>query len=403
MANEALIKGETLVGQTSGFYDYGSAYTPLKSNTAAVMQEAYAKEEAKKQEIQSKTNARIANMKDLGDLTGLSNDEQGALLGYLRQQRAVYSEAASAAARINDYSDPQYQVYVDQMNAVNNSIQNLAGQVKAYKEARTNYADMHEAGQFSGGNSADDLLTASTIYGFGDASTGMTVTDGGNLGFDLGNGNIVDYSKYDGPLLKDFATADAIMKRANSLYTTGAKLTDINASMVRNELKATLQNPKTLQSLLSTDFDLDGLKIDVVYDPNDIDGTREATINAIMNAYTTVAEKGYREKVAASKPRGGNSGGGSSGTTESEYTLRIDDAIVTADNNLKKDGSGNEYGIGTPFNLKGVKYTPYVFVQPAVDADGNTIEGRFTKKYVFKYTVGGREQALTYKELMNKI
>lgn len=309
MANEALIKGEALVGQTSGFYDYGAGYKSTgKSGQNPAMAAWEAEEEAKKQEIQSKTNARIANIKDLGDLTGLSNDEQGALLGYLRQQRAVYSEAASAAARINDYSDPQYQVYVDQMNAVNNSIQNLAGQVKAYKEARTNYADMHEAGQFSGGNSADDLLTASTIYGFGDASTGMTITDGGNLGFDLGNGNVVDYSKYDGPLLKDFATADKLMKRANSLYTTGAKLTDINASMVRNELKATLQDPKTLQSLLSTDFDLDGLKIDVVYDPNDIDGTREATINAIMNAYTTVAEKGYREKTAASRPKGGRGG-----------------------------------------------------------------------------------------------
>lgn len=325
MANEALIKGETLVGQTSGFYDYGKGYTPLKSNTAAVMQEAYAKEEAKKQEIQSKTNTRIANLKDLGDLTGLSNDEQGALLGYLRQQRAVYSEAASAAARINDYSDPQYQAYVDQMNAVNNAIQNLAGQVKAYKQARTNYADMHEAGQFSGGNSAEDLLTASTIYGFGEGGTGMTVTDGGNLGFDLGNGNIVDYSKYDGPLLKDFKTADALMKRANSLYTTGAKLTDINASMVRNELKATLQNPKTLQSLLSTDFDLDGLKIDVVFDPNDIDGTREATINAIMNAYVTVAEKGYREKKVGSKP----TGSGSTGLWNDKWQFGIDNPQTT--------------------------------------------------------------------------
>lgn len=328
MANEALIKGEALVGQTSGFYDYGSGYTPLKSNTGAVMQEARAKEEAKKQEIQSKTNARIANIKDLGDLTGLSNDEQGALLGYLRQQRAVYSEAASAAARINDYSDPEYQVYVDQMNAVNNAIQNLAGQVKGYKEARTNYADMHEAGQFSGGNSADDLLTASTIYGFSDAGTGMMVTDGGNLGFDLGNGNIVDYNKYDGPLLKDFKTADTLMKRANSLYTTGAKLTDINASMVRNELKATLQDPKTLQSLLSTDFDLDGLKIDVVYDPNNIDGTREATINAIMNAYTTVAEKGYREKVAGSRPKGGG-GSGSSGLWNDKWQFGVDNPRTT--------------------------------------------------------------------------
>ena len=118
------------------------------------------------------------------------------------------------------------------------------------------------------------------------------------------------------------------------------------------------------------------------------------------------------EAAAAGSGSGSGSGSGTGEIETSdgvpagkqgEYTLRVDDAIVTADNNLKKDAAGNEYGVGTPFSVKGVKYTPYVFIQPAVDDNGNPLVGRVTKKYVFKYTVDGREEALTYSELMNKI
>ena len=422
-ASASLIQGAGLVAKSQGFVNYAEA---IKSADPGQGENFYIKERERKEATKSRVNGYIENMKSNIDLDGLTAEQENALRGFLMSERGTYAYAANEIAKIDDASSPEYQYYVDIMNGVNRSFVNLAEELKTYREAKNGYAETHQADLYSNAASGDDIQMAASLYGLDPEVPAMfSVGKGGHLQFEV-NGQTQLYKDYKGPMLKDYKTMNALLETTNQIYTSGQKLNTTKIQLLGTQVEAMLADPRSIKSILAGDFAGHGIDLsNIAYDPNDVAGTRMQVKDAIMGALIQVADEGFAEKERLrTSPRGGRGGrrggGGGSGSgsgaeseietrggvpagKQGEYTLRVDDAIVTADNNLKVDGNGNEYGIGTPFSVKGVKYTPYVFIQPAIDANGNPMEGQVTKKYVFKYTAGGREEALTYNELMNKI
>jgi len=413
-ASASLIQGAGMVAKSQGFVNYAEA---INSANPGQGENFYIKERERKAATKSRVNGYIENMKSNIDLDGLTAEQEGALRSFLMNERNIYANAANEIAKIDDASSPEYQYYVDIMNGVNRSFATLSEELKTYREAKSTYAEMHQADIYSNAASGDEIQMAASLYGLDpEVPAIFSVGRGGHLQFEV-NGQMQSYKDYKEPMMKDYKTMDALLKTTNTIYSNGQKLTDTKINQLGLQIESMLANPETIKSLLSGDFASSGIDLShIAYDPNDVAGTRMQLRDALVDGLIQVANEGYNEKESRKKPRGGGSGsGGSGGAAEEEgsngylpgkqgeYTMRVDDAVITADNNIKADGNGNEYGIGTPFSVKGVKYTPYVFVQPATDANGNLIEGQVTKKYVFKYTAGGQELALTYDELMKKI
>jgi hypothetical protein len=163
---------------------------------------------------------------------------------------------------------------------------------------------------WSEGNDDEAYAQAAAMYGLvGGEKTDATfkIMQGGNLGFDV-NGQILSYKDFEQPFTKDYAAASKILELSNTLYNAGNKMTDANADLVRLQLSGMLSDPNTLKSLIN-DFANDGLNLgDIQFNPDDIEGTRNAVMERLMGGFKDVANQGYRNK----KPRGGNTPSGGS-------------------------------------------------------------------------------------------
>ena len=76
---------------------------------------------------------------------------------FLLGQRTKYTDAAKKAAEFDDTTDPDYMMYVDEMQSVNNSFTNLASQLGSYKKGKLEYAQTMQEGLYSNGNPCCNL------------------------------------------------------------------------------------------------------------------------------------------------------------------------------------------------------------------------------------------------------
>lgn len=304
MSDANLIKGQQAVSRSSGFVDYakqtgGADYSAGSTATVAANKKAYKNKVA---EINAKVNTEMGKMKSDIDLTGFSTQEQKGIRSFLMAERNRYAQAANEIARIGDASSPEYQHWADIMNEVNNSFVNLKTQLDSYKENKLEFAEGVRTGMWSEGNDDESYAQAAAMYGLvGGEKTDATfkITQGGNLGFDV-NGQILSYKDFEQPFTKDYAAASQILELSNTLYNSGNKMTDANADLVRLQLSGMLSDPNTLKSLIN-DFANDGLNLsDIQFNPDDIEGTRNAVMERLMGSFKDVANQGYRNK----KPRG---------------------------------------------------------------------------------------------------
>ena len=299
MANEALIKGEALVRKTQGFQNTAASFGAGFDKGADARREKVAAEEKKVADIQNRVNSNMSNMKTGMDLTDLSVEQKKATKSFLLERRNEYAEAANAIAKIGDATDPDYQYYADIMNNVNNSFVNLKSQLNSYKENKVQYAADIQKRIFSGSSTnMVPIEDFTSIYGLDKEIPGapMFISPDGNLNFNKDGRQLV-YNDMEPPVLKDYKLADVITGTANSIFTKGLRLNKESRNAYKIDLKMALRDPAALKSILSTDFSEEGLDFtSITYNPDDLQGTEDALINQIMNAWDETANQGYAEK-----------------------------------------------------------------------------------------------------------
>jgi len=303
MANSDLIKGAGFVAKSEGFVNYAEA---INVPNPVQGENFYIKERERKQATKSRVNGYIDNLKSDIDLDGLSPEQTSAMRGFLVSQRSIYANAANEIAKIDDASSPEYQHYVDIMNGVNRSFVSLSEEVKAYKEAKVNYAETHQADLYSNAASASEIQTAASLYGLDpEVPASFSVGEGGHIMFSV-NGESQSYKDYKEPMLKDYATMNSLLTTTNNLYSAGQRLDGTKAQLLGTQVEAMLANPNTIKSILAGDFAGSGIDLSgIAYNPEDVAGTRMQVKNAIVNALVNVANQGYAEKERIRNKNGG--------------------------------------------------------------------------------------------------
>jgi hypothetical protein len=202
-------------------------------------------------------------------------------------------------------------------------------------------------------------------------------------------------------------------------------------------LEEQLADPNALKSLISSDFTVNGLDFsNIVYNPDDIAGTRKQVIDAIIVGFQDVAKEGvaeYKRKNPGARegnPNPGNIVTNADGTQtyvspdktgpvagdvdsypdtkKGDYAMRIDQATDYAINSMEqvtrtaKGPDGKEVkeefmqGVGLPFEIRGIKFTP-VYI-----TESNKDKGFSKNKaiYTFVHPSNGENKQFTYNEMM---
>ena len=302
MADKELLRTYGELAATKGFVDYGSNISQGEASEIAARKasNAAAERETKNAAIKSGINENMAKMNDNVDLTAYTSEEQKGIRNYVTAERSRYAFAANEISKISDTTSPEYRHYADIMNEVNNGFKNLKTQLDGYKSDKVEFINGVESDLWSAGN--ENFDTAASIYGVNEPTT-FVIGDGGNIGFGVGN-EVVAYEDFDKPFAKDFKTVNKILDKTNTLFSNRRELNVHSERALRAELTTMLNNPKALQSLLSSDFNDIGISFPegLVYDPANIDELRSQVIDSLMVSYKDVAAQGKAEYDASRTP-----------------------------------------------------------------------------------------------------
>lgn len=127
------------------FQDFGGQF--MKGYEKSM--EAKRKKEAEAKDILDRSNAYMNQFKNDIDVVKFKPEDQKIVKDTIARWRNEYADAASAAAKIQDKTSPEYQEYIDIMNGVQNRMYNL----------KTNIDNLalHKAEHYS--NVKDDLYS----------------------------------------------------------------------------------------------------------------------------------------------------------------------------------------------------------------------------------------------------
>tara|TARA_R100000541_G_scaffold58138_1_gene69022 strand:- start:7 stop:1227 length:1221 start_codon:yes stop_codon:yes gene_type:complete len=259
MANNALIQGAKLTGKK--FLDVGGAVAAGLNATPGYVSPRNDRV-AENKAIQAKVNSYMGKMKTDMDFTSFNPAETATMRDFLLSQRTIYTDAAKKAAEFDDTTDPDYMMYVDQMQNVNNSFTNLAEQLKSYKKSKLDYAGNMQEGLYSDGNPDPKSKEAAIIYGFYDADgdgrsedkydAPFQIQEGGNIAFNVG-GQEISYNGMEEPFLKDTKFLNSLNKTSEDAYNSGLRGNANNPYAERaydQQLNDTLQNENALRSII---------------------------------------------------------------------------------------------------------------------------------------------------------
>jgi len=259
MANNALIQGAALTSKK--FLDVAGAVKQGLVDSGSFSRQTPTRVDENKA-VQAKVNNYMRNMKTDMDFTSFTPEETATMRSFLLDQRSIYAEAAKNAAAFDDTTDPDYMLYVDQMQNVNNSFTNLAAQLKAYKKSKIEYATAMQEGLYSDGNQPSKTKEAATIYGFldkdGDGRSDerynapFKIQPGGNIAFDV-DGQEIAYNNMEEPFLKDTKFLNSLNTTSENAYNSGLRGNTDNPysqDSYSQQLNDALQNENTLRSII---------------------------------------------------------------------------------------------------------------------------------------------------------
>ena len=309
----------------SGFVNYGEAIKPTKmgrSQTNSIK----AEQKAKAAKEISTANSYMDQLKSDVDFTEFDPETQKQMRGYLIEQRNKYAYAASQVAKIQDHTSPEYQYYIDEMNAVKQGFSTLSSQVNAYKENKTQYAELTRTSQWSNA-AADEIAYANSVFGLGENKAPISISPNGKLMFGEGE-NVKSFDDFRMPTMKDYKGANQIMSLANNAYNSGVPMNPYAKDVAGSKIDALIAQPETLKSLLAGDFDSDGFSFEgIEYDPNNIEGVRAQVKERVLNGIDAAAREG---KAYKDSQRGGNRGGGNGRSGKSATAIQAEEQRAQA-------------------------------------------------------------------------
>jgi len=286
MANYNLIRGAATAYKPT-FVDAGAAVSAgIRNASYGVSPQTSAGLNSMKQ-TDAQVKAYVDSLNTEMDLLDFSEAEQNSIKAYLFNQKKRYAQLATELAQ----TDPTGSYYLELkngMDGIKQSFLNLKSQTDKFKERKIQYLDDLNNGRLSKGNKPDDYNLAGSVYGGGamliDENGGINViTDGGK--------NMVRYADIKDPVLKDFKTADEILKQNNQLYNAGVKLDPPKESLLRNQLRALLSQSGSLESIVE-----DGL---INNERLNVDIAAYATREDAINDVAEMLLQGYRDSAAA--------------------------------------------------------------------------------------------------------
>jgi hypothetical protein len=317
--NKELVKGDLIANappEKTWDDNLNEGFAAGYANYKLIMKEAKAKKDAINAKVAGYIDALDTNV----DVTDLTPTQQNSITNYLVKQRSEYADAASRIAKIEDPTSPQYMELRAKINGISQSFQNLATQVKSYKEDKASYLKDFDNGLISDGNEINTLNEASKLY-TNEASLG--VGEGGSLVFwNEGKETYDSYNQIPKPFLKDFEGANQLLEINKSIYNAGSTLTGARKNMIRQQLNNILikGGRRGLLSLASDDFIMQGglgIEDPELFAPGNDDDLRQAVLDNYMNILSDTAAQGARDK----RPSSIGGSGGFSGALKDEINV----------------------------------------------------------------------------------
>ena len=243
------------------------------------------KMEAKNQELQAKTNAYVDQFNGDVDLADFSDEEKAVVKEQVIANRNEFVEGANGAAKIKDKTSPEYQMYMDKMNAAMSKMEKLRGNLEGVANLKMEYANGFDQGIYSNSQkNTENLLRANAILEGNISSIG----DDGSLNFKgytipnmTGAGDdftVEDFSYNTKSFKKPFVVANdeaqAILGMAEEQETLKGEATENQVKIIKSKLDAALSNPDVLYSIISNS-QLQLIPLDSI-DPDDPNAKQQA-------------------------------------------------------------------------------------------------------------------------------
>jgi hypothetical protein len=306
--NINLVKGQAILAESKN-NNWSEALQKGIAEGSQARALANAQEASEKSAISNKVASYINSLNE-PDLTNLTPEQNSAVTNYLVEQRNEYANIAKEISKIDAADNPtEYASLRDKLNGITNSFSNLATQLNAYKQDKLSYLKDFDDKRLSNGNSIGSLAKAAKMY-TNEGSIG--VGPGGQLAFfDDGAGEYKGYMEINKPFLKDFKSADAILKLNESIYNSGQPLLGARKTMVRSKLKNLINSGgrDTLVSLAADDFLVDGglnIQDKTLFEPGNEDLLEEEVLSKYMDFLSETAAQGTAIRKPSSK--GGQTG-----------------------------------------------------------------------------------------------
>ena len=243
------------------------------------------KMEARNQELQAKTNAYVDQFDGDVDLAGFSDEEKAVVKEQVIANRNEFIEGANGAAKIKDKTSPEYQIYMDKMNAAMSKMEKLRGNLEGIANLKIEYANGFDKKIYSNSQkNTENLLRANAILEGNISSIG----DDGSLNFKgytipnmTGAGDdftVEDFSYNTKSFKKPFEVAtdevNLILDMAKEQETLKGEATATTVNIIKNKLDAALSNSDVLYSIISNS-QLLLLPLDSI-DPDDPNAKQQA-------------------------------------------------------------------------------------------------------------------------------
>ena len=243
------------------------------------------KMEAKNQELQAKTNAYVDQFDGDVDLAGFSDEDKAVVKDQVITNRNEFIEGANGAAKIKDKTSPEYQMYMDKMNAAMSKMEKLRANLEGVANLKMEYANGFDQGIYSNSQkNSENLLRANAILEGSISSIG----DDGSLNFKgytipnmTGAGDdftVKDFSyntkSFKKPFVVAIDEAQAILDMAKAQETLKGEATETTVKIIKSKLNTALSNPDVLYSILSNS-ELQLIPLDSI-DPDDPNAKQQA-------------------------------------------------------------------------------------------------------------------------------
>jgi len=253
--------------------------------------ESKAKMEARNEELQAKTNAYIDQFEGDVDLADFSDEDKSLVKSQVISYRNEYIEGANGAAKIKDKASPEYQIYIDKMNAAQNKMERLRDNLEGVANLKIEYANNFKAGGVYSNSqkNSENLLRAnaileSNISGIGDDGSlnfkgySIPMPGGSSMAIDNFSYNTKNFKKPFGVATDE---ANAILGLATREENAKGQVTENQEKIIRSSVSNILSNNEVLYSILSNS-ELQLIPLNSI-DPDD-PNAREQAVDMLTQA-----------------------------------------------------------------------------------------------------------------------